>query len=95
MIVAAARASACRCQSSPKGLESPTFVSVRLIEPDRAAAKLTPAEKESVSRQRRDPPRAARRGAMEISLPNGAQVCVEADVDADALRLVLSALGVL
>ena len=30
-------------QSSSKGLESPTFVPVRLIETDRAAAKLAPA----------------------------------------------------
>ena len=79
--------------ASPKGLESPTFVSVRLIEPDRAAAKLAPTEKESVSRQRRDRPRAARRGAIEIRLPNGVRVCVEAGVDGDALRLVLSTLS--
>ena len=80
-------------QSSPKGLESPTFVPVRLIEPDRAAAKLAPAEKESVSSQRRDPSRAARRGAMEIRLPNGARVRVEAGVDGEALHLVLSTLS--
>ncbi len=73
--------------SSPKELESPTFVPVRLIEPDRAAAKLAPAEKERV------PPRAARRGAMEIRLPNGARVRVEAGVDGEALHLVLSALS--
>ena len=34
-----------------------------------------------------------RRGAMEISLPNGARVSLDADVDAEALRRVLSALG--
>lgn len=79
--------------SAAKGLESPTFVPVRLIEADRAAAKLAPAEKESVARQRRDPPRAARRGAIEIRLPNGARVCVEAGVDGDALHLVLSTLS--
>ena len=79
--------------SSPKGLESPTFVPVRLIEPDRAAARLAPVEKESVSSQRRDPPRAARRGAMEIRLPNGARVRVEAGVDGEALHLVLSTLS--
>jgi GAF domain-containing protein len=54
-------------QSSSKGLENPTFVPVRLIEPDRAAAKLAPAEKESVSSQRRDRPRAARRGARSTT----------------------------
>ena len=31
---------------------------------------------------------------MEISLPNGAKVSVNADVDAEAVRRVLSALGV-
>jgi transposase len=80
-------------QSSPKGLESPTFVPVRLIDPDRAAAKLVPVEKERVSSQRRDPPRAARRGAIEIRLPSGARVRVEAGVDGEALHLVLSTLS--
>jgi transposase len=37
--------------------------------------------------------RSVRRGAMEISLPNGARVSLDADVDAEALRRVLSALG--
>jgi hypothetical protein len=32
--------------------------------------------------------------AMEISLPNGAKVSLDADVDAEALRRVLLALGV-
>jgi len=80
-------------QSSSKGLESPTFVPVRLIELDRAAAKLAPAEKESVLSQRRDPPRAARRGAIEIWLSNGVRVSVEAGVDGNALHLVLSTLS--
>jgi transposase len=31
---------------------------------------------------------------MVISLPNGAKVSLDADVDAEALRRVLSALGV-
>ena len=31
---------------------------------------------------------------MEISLPNGAKVPLDAEVDAEALRRVLSALGV-
>jgi transposase-like protein len=34
--------------STQKGSDSPTFVPVLLIEPDRVAAKLAPAEKESV-----------------------------------------------
>ncbi len=33
-----------------------------------------------------------RRGAIEISLPNGARVSVDAEVDEAALRLVLSAI---
>jgi hypothetical protein len=37
---------------------------------------------------------AERRGAMEISPPNGAKVSLDADVDAEALRRVLLALGV-
>nr|CCD32010.1 Transposase, IS3/IS911 family protein [Methylocystis sp. SC2] len=41
----------------------------------------------------REPRRSARRGAMEISLPNGARVSLDADVDSEALRRVLSALG--
>nr|WP_246719921.1 hypothetical protein [Methylocystis sp. H62] len=41
----------------------------------------------------REPRRITRRGAMEISLPNGARVSLDADVDAEALRRVLSALG--
>ena len=31
---------------------------------------------------------------MEISLPNGAKASLDAEVDAEALRRVLSALGV-
>jgi transposase len=38
--------------------------------------------------------RGAVRGAMEISLPNGAKVSLDADVDGEALRRVLLALGV-
>jgi transposase len=30
---------------------------------------------------------------MEVSLPNGARLSLDADVDTDALRRVLSALG--
>jgi transposase len=42
----------------------------------------------------RQPRRGERRGAMEISLPNGAKVSLDAEVDAEALRRVLLALGV-
>ena len=66
-----------------------TFVPVKLLELSAAA---TPMSAGAVAK----PVRAARRtrhGAMEISLPNGAKVSLDADVDAEALRRVLSALG--
>jgi transposase len=37
--------------------------------------------------------KSVRRGVMEVSLPNGARLSLDADVDTDALRRVLSALG--
>ena len=40
-----------------------------------------------------DPPRAAPHGAMEIRLPNGARVRIEAGVDGEALNRVLSTLS--
>ena len=49
---------------------------------------------EVMAKPARQTRRDARRGAMEISLPNGAKVSLNADVDAEALRRVLSALGV-
>ena len=69
----------------------PAFVPVKLLEvgassaqpPSDVAAKPAPQTR-----------RGARRGAMEISLPNGAKVSLDAEVDAEALRRVLSALGV-
>ena len=42
-----------------------------------------------IAKPARHPRRSAKRGAMEISLPNGAQVSLNADVDAEALRRVL------
>ena len=63
---------------APPERGGPAFVPVKLLELD------TP----SASR------RSARRGAMEISLPNGAKVSLDAEVDVEALRRVLSALGV-
>jgi len=41
----------------------------------------------------RESRKSARRGVMEVSLPNGARLSLDADVDAQALRRVLSALG--
>jgi len=68
---------------------APTFVPVKLLELSPAPA----AAAESVAKPAREPRGSARRGAMEISLPNGAKVSLDADVDAKALRRVLSALG--
>jgi hypothetical protein len=42
---------------------------------------------------RHDLPSAARLGAMEVRLPNGAQVRIEEGVDGEVLRLVLSTLS--
>ena len=71
---------------------APTFVPVMLLELSPAPAPSLAAA-ESVAQPAREARRSARRGAMEISLPNGAKVSLDADVDARALRRVLSALG--
>ncbi len=76
--------------SAATGVESPPFVPVRLVEPDRSAPKLAPAEKERTSSLRREPSSAVRRGVIEIRLRNGARVRVAADVDGEALRLALA-----
>src|ERR1700691_5485961 len=68
----------------------PSFVPVKLLE--LGAAPAAPAA--VWAKPARETRRTARRGAMEISLPNGAKVSLDADVDAEALRRVLSALGV-
>jgi transposase len=75
---------------APPERGGPAFVPVKLLEldtpsapPSNVAAKLA-----------RQTHRGARRGAMEISLPNGAKVSLDADVDGEALRRVLLALGV-
>jgi len=69
----------------------PTFVPVKLLE---LSAVPAPPPAEVGPKSPQDKRRTARRGAMEISLPNGAKVSLDADVDAEALRRVLSALGV-
>ena len=66
---------------------APAFVPVKLLELDAPSA---PRPSDVAAK----PARLARRGAMEISLPNGAKVSLDADVDAEALRRVLLALGV-
>ncbi len=70
---------------------APAFVPVKLLELSAAPAQ-SPAE--IGAKPTRETRRTGRRGAMEISLPNGAKVSLDADVDAEALRRVLSALGV-
>jgi transposase len=67
------------------------FVPVKLLELDAASA---PPPSDVAAKPAHQTRRGARRGAMEISLPNGAKVSLDAEVDAEALRRVLSALGV-
>jgi transposase len=74
----------------PKG-GGPAFVPVKLLELDTSSA---PPRSEVMAKPARQTRRGARRGAMEISLPNGAKVSLDADVDGEALRRVLLALGV-
>jgi transposase len=73
----------------PEG-RAPAFIPVKLLELDAASA---PPRSDVVAKQARQTRRGAGRGAMEISLPNGAKVSLDADVDAEALRRVLLALG--
>ena len=70
---------------------APAFVPVKLIELDAPSA---PPPSDLMAKPARQTRRGARRGAMEISLPNGAKVSLDAEVDAEALRRVLLALGV-
>ena len=71
---------------------APTFVPVKLLEMSTTAAP-TASPANAVTKPVREPRRSGRRGAMELRLPNGACVSLDADVDAEALRRVLSALG--
>jgi transposase len=68
----------------------PAFVPVKLLELEATS----PPAVDVMAKPAREARRSARRGAMEISFPNGAKVSLDADVDAEALRRVLSALGV-
>ena len=79
--------------SSREASETPRFVPIRLVAEQRGAPTLTPAEMEGAPGLRHDPPSAARLGAMEVRLPNGAQVRIEEGVDGEVLRLVLSTLS--
>jgi transposase len=74
--------------------DAPAFVPVTLVELSAVTAPaLAPPLALASTKPVREPRRITRRGAMEISLPNGARVSLDADVDAEALRRVLSALG--
>jgi transposase len=70
---------------------APAFVPVKLLELDAPSA---PRRSDVMAKPARQTRRGAGRGAMEISLPNGAKVSLDADVDAEALRRVLLALSV-
>ncbi len=70
---------------------APAFVPVKLIE---LAAPSAVPPSDFMAKRARQTRRGTRRGAMEISLPNGAKVSLDADADAEALRRVLSALGI-
>ena len=76
---------------APLEKDGPAFVPMKLLELDTASA---PSRSDVIAKPARQTRRSARRGAMEISLPNGAKVSLDAEVDAEALRRVLSALGV-
>ena len=76
---------------APPERDRPAFVPVKLLELDAASA---PSPSDIIAKPARQTRRGARRGAMEISLPNGAKVSLDAEVDAEALHRVLSALGV-
>jgi transposase len=73
--------------------ETPAFVPVQIFEAPKTAAALPAPVEVAPPKARRVVRKGARRGGMEISLPNGARVAIDADVDAGALRLVLAALG--
>jgi transposase len=73
---------------------APAFVPVTLVELNAVSAPaLAPPLALASTKPVREPRRSTRRGAMEISLPNGARVSLDADVDTEVLRRVLSALG--
>jgi transposase len=78
---------------SPRGDEAPSFVPVRLVAPEPAALREAAAGKGGAPTPQRDPPSPARLGAMEIRLPNGAQIRIDNGVDGEVLRLVLSTLS--
>jgi len=79
-------------------LAAQTFVPVELLElkPAPARPALAPSSApvaKIAATPARGARKSARRGTMEVSLPNGARLSLDADVDTEALRRVLSALG--
>jgi transposase len=74
--------------------DAPAFIPVKLVELNAVTAPGSAPPLALASRKpAREQRRGARHGAMEISLPNGARVSLDADVDMEALRRVLSVLG--
>lgn len=79
-------------------LTAQTFVPVELLElksppmSPALAPSSTPVAKIAAP-PTRAPSKSARRGAMEVRLTNGARLLLDADVDTEALRRVLSALS--
>jgi len=74
--------------------DAPAFVPVQLVKLNAVTPPApTPPLGLASIQPVRETRRSARRGAMEVSLPNGARVLLDAEVDAEALRRVLSALG--
>ena len=69
----------------------PVEVQPSVVSPGWALMSLPAATMPAISG--RESRKSARRGVMEVSLPNGARLSLDADVDAQALRRVLSALG--
>jgi transposase len=74
---------------------APTFIPVNFLVLDAPPAATQTLPPSVSARSVRGPRRISRRGAMEIRLPNGACVSLDAEVDAAALRRVLSALDAL
>ena len=64
--------------------EAPSFVPVRLVAPEPAALREAAAGKGGAPTPQRDPPSPAPLGAMEIRLPNGAQIRIDNGVRATA-----------
>ncbi|MBM3564411.1 MAG: transposase [Alphaproteobacteria bacterium] len=72
-----------------------TFVPVEVLElkPTLVSPALAPSSLPIAATPARGARKSLRRGVMEVSLPNGARLSLDADVDTEALRRVLSALG--